>query len=71
MRLAYATIFAIVPYSSAERTLKPFNPILGETFEWTTKDARFIAEQVRYKKKIRLQRTNNEMVEKYNACIIY
>lgn len=33
-RMAYAMMFAIVPYSSTiGRNNKPFNPLLGETFE--------------------------------------
>ena len=34
-------------YPSAERTYKPFNPILGETFELQKGEMRYIAEQVR------------------------
>eukprot|EP00020_Sapocribrum_chincoteaguense_P009914 CAMPEP_0170753780 /NCGR_PEP_ID=MMETSP0437-20130122/12668_1 /TAXON_ID=0 /ORGANISM="Sexangularia sp." /LENGTH=485 /DNA_ID=CAMNT_0011092907 /DNA_START=291 /DNA_END=1748 /DNA_ORIENTATION=- len=45
-RLLLVTVFSITPYSSAERTTKPFNPILGETYEWTTPSTRFVAEQV-------------------------
>lgn len=33
-------------YPSAERTYKPFNPILGETFELQKGEMRYIAEQV-------------------------
>jgi hypothetical protein len=32
-------------YPSAERTYKPFNPILGETFELQKGEMRYIAEQ--------------------------
>ena len=33
-RLAYIMLFAVVPYSSTVgRNNKPFNPMLGETFE--------------------------------------
>ena len=33
MRLAYVAALAVSVYSSNERTKKPFNPILGETWE--------------------------------------
>jgi len=46
MRALYVVVSSIVPYSCGERTSKPFNPLLGETFEWTTPKTRFIAEQV-------------------------
>eukprot|EP01108_Squamamoeba_japonica_P001875 TRINITY_DN183_c0_g1_i4.p2 TRINITY_DN183_c0_g1~~TRINITY_DN183_c0_g1_i4.p2 ORF type:complete len:322 (-),score=160.77 TRINITY_DN183_c0_g1_i4:65-1030(-) len=46
MRLVRVAVFAIAAYSSAERTTKPFNPLLGETFEWMTNETRFLAEQV-------------------------
>eukprot|EP00164_Ancoracysta_twista_P003009 GFYU01004010.1.p1 GENE.GFYU01004010.1~~GFYU01004010.1.p1 ORF type:complete len:399 (-),score=124.91 GFYU01004010.1:286-1482(-) len=47
-RLAYICTFIVAAYTSSERTGKPFNPILGETFEYVNeKDKwRFIAEQV-------------------------
>jgi Oxysterol-binding protein len=39
--------FAMGPYGCMERTWKPFNPILGETFELDMdKGVRFFAEQV-------------------------
>jgi hypothetical protein len=34
-------------YPSAERTYKPFNPILGETFELRKGDMRYVSEQAR------------------------
>ncbi|GAM23883.1 hypothetical protein SAMD00019534_070580, partial [Acytostelium subglobosum LB1] len=46
-RLAYLAAFNCGLYSTAIRTKKPFNPILGETFEVVKEgDYRFIAEQV-------------------------
>lgn len=33
MRMAYVAAFAVANYAGSERTGKPFNPILGETFE--------------------------------------
>jgi len=49
LRLIYVGIFAASVYSVAERTGKPFNPLLGETFEYTDEkrnNFRFISEQV-------------------------
>ncbi len=46
-RLAWVLGFAMGPYGCMERTWKPFNPILGETFEVDLdKGVRFFAEQV-------------------------
>jgi hypothetical protein len=41
--------FLVTPFGAAERTWKPFNPVLGETFEADKlqNDAFFVAEQVR------------------------
>jgi hypothetical protein len=38
--------FLVSPFSNIERPWKPFNPILGETFEWQEGDLRFLSEQV-------------------------
>ena len=38
----FASSFSISKY----RTKKPFNPLLGETYELVTKDVRFMSEQV-------------------------
>lgn len=46
LRLVYVVCFAVGAYPSAERTYKPFNPILGETFELVQGDTRYLAEQV-------------------------
>jgi hypothetical protein len=47
MRAAMCSIFTSVQYYSIpERTLKPFNPLLGETYEYSCKDFKFLAEQV-------------------------
>jgi len=48
-RLMYVALFAISAYTCAERTGKPFNPLLGETYEYVDKERnnlRFMAEQV-------------------------
>ena len=40
------TAFCIGPFGGNERTWKPFNPILGETFELDVgSNVRFLAEQ--------------------------
>jgi len=47
IRLGYIAAFTISQYAgSYERILKPFNPILGETFEFVNKKVRFFSEQV-------------------------
>jgi len=48
-RMTYISTFAITCYTVAERTGKPFNPVLGETFEFedgSRDNLRFLAEQV-------------------------
>jgi len=45
--LAYVTAFTLSQFSSIEgRKQKPFNPVLGETYELLTPDFRFMSEQV-------------------------
>ena len=47
MRLAHvAGFFCAQYYSAVNRTKKPFNPILGETFEFLTPEYKFFSEQV-------------------------
>ncbi|PJF18596.1 Oxysterol-binding C2F12.05c-like protein [Paramicrosporidium saccamoebae] len=49
MRLQYVAAFAVSPYSSTDgRVSKPFNPLLGETFEYISHEHgfRYISEQV-------------------------
>ncbi|GAA0140027.1 transfer/carrier protein [Lithospermum erythrorhizon] len=49
MRMVYATSWAISVYYAYQRTWKPFNPILGETYEMSNHaDITFLAEQVRH-----------------------
>lgn len=46
-RLLWVLAFAMGPYACMERTWKPFNPILGETFEVELdQNVKFFAEQV-------------------------
>jgi hypothetical protein len=47
MRLALVTVHMLSSFNLTKgRTKKPFNPMLGETYELVTEDFRFIAEQV-------------------------
>ncbi|CCE64287.1 hypothetical protein TPHA_0H00770 [Tetrapisispora phaffii CBS 4417] len=49
LRLLYVAVFSTTPYSSTiKRVAKPFNPLLGETFEYSRPDKnyRFLSEQV-------------------------
>ena len=47
MRMAYVAMFTTVQYCSIDdRVQKPFNPLLGETYEYVCKDYKFLAEQV-------------------------
>lgn len=46
-RIAYIAVHAATFFTSAERTTsKPFNPILGETYEFKNQDFEYLAEQV-------------------------
>ena len=51
-KMAWTAAFAVSVYASAERTWKPFNPILGETFQLKLdggeegEDGEYLAEQV-------------------------
>lgn len=47
-KCSFATVvaFLVSPFSNIERPWKPFNPILGETFEWKDGDLQFLCEQV-------------------------
>lgn len=46
-RLAYVAAYVITNLTCVERnSTKPFNPLLGETFELVTDKFRFLAEQV-------------------------
>ena len=46
-RMALVSIFSITGLTSLERAnTKPFNPMLGETYEFVEDDKEFLAEQV-------------------------
>ena len=47
--MLHVAAFALCGYAGTlERTAKPFNPLLGETYEWRSADGscRFLSEQV-------------------------
>jgi len=49
LQIIFAASFFISVYYAYQRTWKPFNPILGETYEMVNHgDLTFIAEQVRF-----------------------
>jgi hypothetical protein len=49
LRMCYVIGFAVGAYASnINRVKKPFNPILGETFELIHNSFRFVSEQVRF-----------------------
>uniref|UniRef100_A0A2P2LDM3 Oxysterol binding protein n=3 Tax=Rhizophora mucronata TaxID=61149 RepID=A0A2P2LDM3_RHIMU len=61
MRLVYAAAFFISVYYALQRTWKPFNPILGETYEMVNHgDLTFIAEQVSHHPPISSGHAENE-----------
>eukprot|EP01116_Phalansterium_solitarium_P005091 TRINITY_DN163_c0_g3_i3.p1 TRINITY_DN163_c0_g3~~TRINITY_DN163_c0_g3_i3.p1 ORF type:complete len:405 (-),score=109.07 TRINITY_DN163_c0_g3_i3:139-1353(-) len=47
-RLAYVSVFYMTGFNGTERFAKPFNPVLGETFEYScpTTGVKIVAEQV-------------------------
>lgn len=60
-RLAWVLAFTMGPYGAMERTWKPFNPILGETFEVDLEGGvRFFAEQVSHHPPIGVGHGENE-----------
>ncbi|KAJ6992860.1 hypothetical protein NC653_016078 [Populus alba x Populus x berolinensis] len=61
MRLVYSASFFISVYYALQRTWKPFNPILGETYEMTNHgDLTFISEQVSHHPPIGAAHAENE-----------
>lgn len=47
LRLIYVAVFNLAQYKSTDNRLsKPFNPILGETFELKNQEYKYVAEQV-------------------------
>ncbi|GBE59073.1 oxysterol-binding protein, putative [Babesia ovata] len=67
-RMAYVTLFSITPYGSAVgRAYKPFNPMLGETFELTHRGFKFMAEQVGHHPPICAFHCHNDNFEAYGS----
>lgn len=68
LALLYVTAFAVSNFAPTERTTKPFNPLLGETFEWTNGNLRYIAEQVSHHPPIGAAHMENEhfIVEQFH-----
>jgi len=63
-RLAYVTAFFCSVYGGVERTGKPFNPVLGETYYLQLKaNVRFFAEQVSHHPPIAAAHAEGEMWE--------
>ncbi|KAH0861747.1 hypothetical protein HID58_090008 [Brassica napus] len=61
MRMVYASTWAISVYYAYQRTWKPFNPILGETYEMTNHNGiNFIAEQVSHHPPMSAAHAENE-----------
>ncbi|XVF76645.1 hypothetical protein PTKIN_Ptkin13bG0283200 [Pterospermum kingtungense] len=61
MRLVYSTSWAISVYYALQRTWKPFNPILGETYEMVNHGGiSFIAEQVSHHPPMSAAHAENE-----------
>ncbi|CAH8379817.1 unnamed protein product [Eruca vesicaria subsp. sativa] len=61
LRMVYASTWAISVYYAYQRTWKPFNPILGETYEMTNHNGiNFIAEQVSHHPPMSAAHAENE-----------
>ncbi|KAI3865939.1 hypothetical protein MKX03_036798 [Papaver bracteatum] len=61
MRMVYATTWAVSVYFALQRTWKPFNPILGETYEMVNHGGiTFLAEQVCHHPPIGAAHAENE-----------
>lgn len=63
-RMALVVAFLVSPYGANERAWKPFNPILGETFELdVNNDVRYFAEQVSHHPPVAAAHAENEHFE--------
>eukprot|EP01128_Nolandella_sp_AFSM9_P004434 TRINITY_DN1987_c0_g1_i1.p1 TRINITY_DN1987_c0_g1~~TRINITY_DN1987_c0_g1_i1.p1 ORF type:complete len:526 (+),score=175.89 TRINITY_DN1987_c0_g1_i1:55-1578(+) len=61
LALLYVTAFAVSMFAGTERTSKSFNPLLGETFEYSFTDGtKFYAEQVSHHPPIAATELENE-----------
>eukprot|EP00798_Chlamydomonas_sp_ICE-L_P000467 gene467-1873_t len=60
-RFAYVAAFSVTPFGASERPWKPFNPILGETFECDAGNgAKYVAEQVSHHPPVCAAHAENE-----------
>lgn len=60
-RLAWVVAFCVTPFGAVERPWKPFNPILGETFELRVGNGvRYFAEQVSHHPPVGVAHAENE-----------
>ncbi|CRG96368.1 oxysterol-binding protein-related protein 2, putative [Plasmodium gallinaceum] len=70
-RLAFVTAFTISPYASViGRTFKPFNPLLGETYELTHRKFYFISEQVVHHPPITAYHCHNDYMENFASIMV-
>ncbi|ANQ08330.1 Uncharacterized protein PCOAH_00026550 [Plasmodium coatneyi] len=70
-RLAYVTAFTISPYASViGRTFKPFNPLLGETYELTHRKFFFVSEQVVHHPPITAYHCHNEYMRNFASISV-
>ncbi|GAB66593.1 oxysterol-binding protein/PH domain containing protein [Plasmodium cynomolgi strain B] len=70
-RLAYVTAFTISPYASViGRTFKPFNPLLGETYELTHRKFFFLSEQVVHHPPITAYHCHNEYMTNFASISV-
>ena len=63
LRMAWVVAFTMGPFAAIERPWKPFNPILGETFEYYTKDngIKYLAEQVSHHPPVGVSHGENDL----------
>jgi len=60
-RILYVAVFCITGFHGTERFDKPFNPVIGETFEYVSeRGVKFIAEQVSHKPPVGCCHFSNE-----------
>lgn len=70
-RMLLVVIFTISPYSSTVgRTYKPFNPLLGETFELSHRGFKFLAEQVGHHPPVTAYHASAEEFEAYGHLTV-
>lgn len=70
-RLAFVTAFTISPYGSViGRTYKPFNPLLGETYELSHRKFFFVAEQVLHHPPVTAYHCHNDYMENFASIVV-